>query len=178
MNKDTKIPAQEKWVNLYADQLFGYAIERLADKDLAMDFVQETFLTALEKQEQFKENSKFSTWLTSILKNKIIDFYRKKSNFTDDIEDQYFDEKGMWKTEYQNADHLLKWINEEEKADLTKCIQKLPSSYKSVIKMKYFIQMAGKDICKELNLSSSNYWTMIHRAKLNLKKCLERLSEL
>src|SRR5882757_5826770 len=68
------------WVAAHADYLFGFAITRINDEELAKDLVQETFLAALEKAANFEGKSSERTWLTAILKNKIIDVYRKKSS--------------------------------------------------------------------------------------------------
>jgi len=67
------------WVDLHADYLYDYALKRLNDGDLARDLVQETFLAALEKIRTFKGESTERTWLTAIIKYKVIDIYRKKS---------------------------------------------------------------------------------------------------
>src|ERR1700709_2963861 len=69
-----------RWVELHADYMFNYAITRINDEELAKDLVQETFLAALEKVDKFEGKSSERTWLTAILRNKIIDVYRKKSS--------------------------------------------------------------------------------------------------
>ena len=66
-----------KWVAAHADYLYGYAITRVNDEEQARDLVQETFLAALQRVAQFEGRSSERTWLTSILKNKIVDVYRK-----------------------------------------------------------------------------------------------------
>ncbi|MCB2221872.1 MAG: sigma-70 family RNA polymerase sigma factor [Bacteroidetes bacterium] len=93
-----------KLFNEHSDFLYNYTITRVNDESLAEDLVQETFISALNNYESFKGNSKTSTWLIAILKNKIIDFYRKKvreyhKESLDDLQstDEYFDEKGHWK---------------------------------------------------------------------------------
>ena len=67
-----------RWVEKHADFLYSYAQARINDEDLAKDLVQDTFLAALEKATSFRGNSSERTWLVAILKNKIIDIYRKK----------------------------------------------------------------------------------------------------
>ena len=69
-----------QWVNAHADYLYAYTITRISDEEQAKDLVQETFLAALEKVNNFEGKSSERTWLTAILKNKIIDVYRKKSS--------------------------------------------------------------------------------------------------
>src|ERR1035438_3067859 len=99
------------WVKNYADYLYNYAIRRLNDEELAGDLVQETFLAALEKTEKFEGRSSERTWLIAILKNKVIDVYRKKSSglgnsfektLTDTDQIEFFDRQdGHWKVGYQ-----------------------------------------------------------------------------
>src|SRR6266851_5898098 len=76
----------ERWVELYGDYLFKYALMRLRDAAGAEDAVQETFLAALKGGKSFAGRSAEKTWLVGIMKNKIIDHYRKASreiSFTD-----------------------------------------------------------------------------------------------
>jgi RNA polymerase sigma factor (sigma-70 family) len=69
-----------RWVNNYADHLYTFAVFRVNDEELAQDLVQETFLAALQRVEKFEGRCTEKTWLTAILKNKIIDVYRSKSS--------------------------------------------------------------------------------------------------
>src|SRR5882724_10601070 len=69
-----------QWVELHADYLYVYTIARISDEEQAKDLVQETFLAALERADKFEGKSSERTWLTAILKNKIVDVYRKKSS--------------------------------------------------------------------------------------------------
>src|SRR5580693_110981 len=69
-----------QWVAAHADYLYAYAISRINDEEQAKDLVQEAFLAALQKTGSFEGRSSERTWLTAILKNKIIDAYRKKSS--------------------------------------------------------------------------------------------------
>ncbi len=67
------------WLDLYSDYLFSYALSRVHNKEVAEDMVQDTFLSAIKSKNSFQQKSTERTWLTSILKNKIIDYYKKKS---------------------------------------------------------------------------------------------------
>src|SRR6266850_1290950 len=76
----------ERWVELYGDYLFKYALMRLRDTARAEDAVQETFLAALKGGQGFAGRSAEKSWLVGILKNKIYDYYRKAGReiaFTD-----------------------------------------------------------------------------------------------
>ena len=176
-----------QWVNAHADYLYAFAISRINDEEQARDLVQDTFLAALEKAENFEGNSSERTWLTAILKNKIIDVYRKKSSGLKNIEikvaeeeqEDFFDrDSGHWVFEHgpkefgiEDKDHI---INKEFEQILQKCLQKLPVLWKAVFTMKHIEEEPTDTICAELKVTSSNFWVIIHRAKLNLRACLQK----
>jgi len=54
------------------------------------------------------------------------------------------------------------------------CIDNLPEKYAIVFKMKTIQEMETEDICKELDISSSNLWVIIHRARTQLRACMEQ----
>ena len=101
VEENNKILNPQKWVSNYADLLYGFAFTRVRSKDLAEDLIQDTFISALKSKDNFKGGSSESTWLISILRNKIIDHYRKSStkNEVSMVEDSSFfeDEDGSWK---------------------------------------------------------------------------------
>ena len=66
-----------KWIDNYADYLYNYSISRVSNSDLAKDLVQDTFFAGLKSAKNFQGKASERTWLVSILKRKIIDYYRK-----------------------------------------------------------------------------------------------------
>ena len=178
-------PDPRHWVERYADHLYSYAFARLDQEEEARDLVQETFLSALENVSQFQGKSSERTWLTAILKYKIIDVYRKRNSglrtqrMEEEPEAEFFEEgNGHWKELYsprpmeiEGADPL---VNKELAAILKKCLQKLPALWLSVFTMKHMDDAATDAICKELKVTPSNFWVVIHRAKLNLRACIQR----
>ena len=178
-------PDPRHWVERYADHLYSYAFVRLDHEEQARDLVQETFLAALEKVSEFRGNSSERTWLTAILKYKIIEVYRKRNSglrtqkMEDEPELEFFEkDNGHWKEAYsprpigvEGADPLA---NKELAAILKKCIQKLPALWLSVFTMKHLDDAATETICRELKVTASNFWVIIHRAKLNLRACIQK----
>jgi len=177
----------KQWVNKYADYLYGYAITRINDEETARDLVQETFLAALERADKFEGRSSESTWLTAILKNKIIDVYRKKSSGllkrqevrieTQNPDDLFDVEDGHWKVQHQPQTFGLEAYNpligKEFEYILKQCMQKLPVLWMSVFIMKHMDEETTETICSELKVTPANYWVIIHRAKVNLRACLQ-----
>lgn len=177
----------EKWVDEYADYLYNFALKRLNDEALAQDLVQDTFLSALEKANVFRAESSERSWLTAILKNKIVDTYRKRANAlsgetrigTVEDEPEFFDpELNNWKKEHWPAPFGVEdedaLHNKEFMNVLRKCLVKLPSLWMSVFKLKHLDEEETGFICKKLRITSANYWVIIHRAKVNLRSCLQK----
>lgn len=173
------------WVKNYADYLYIYACTRIDDNELARDLVQETFLAALEGWEKFDRRSSEKTWLTAILKNKIFDAYRKKSNnlqkqtilIDGSDTDEFFEESGHWKEGRYPESFGIEDValeNKEFDGILKSCMKKLPPLWKSVFTMKHIDEESSENICDQLELTSSNFWVISHRAKVSLRDCLQR----
>ena len=175
------------WVLEYSDSLYTRALNRTSSVEIAEDLVQETFIAAFAGFDSFQNKSNVKTWLTSILNNKIIDHYRNKSighQSLDQLEeekafqftDSMFDMNGEWNSTNQNSiwedeKHLLD--DEEFNATMKLCMDDLPVQWRLAISSKYLLEKETSEICQELGISTSNYWQIMHRAKLLLKKCIE-----
>ena len=171
------------WVEEYTEPLYTWAYHKLSNAELAKDFVQDTFLAAAEKMETFKGKSSPKTWLFSILNHKIIDYYRRKVNKPINMENQsfsnYFDENEGWnknnvpkKWQDEDDEHLLD--NDEFNVILSKCLDALPQQWNICVKLKYLTEKKGEEICQELEITPSNFWQIVHRAKLKLRDCIEK----
>ena len=73
----------ERWVDEHGDRLYRYALVRARVPEVAEDLVQETLLAALRSREKFGGCSSERSWLVRILKNKIVDYYRKLGRVVD-----------------------------------------------------------------------------------------------
>ncbi len=149
-------------------------------KEVAEDIVQETFLAAYQSYDNFQNKSHIKTWLFSILKHKIADYYRSKyksnTEVSSGIIEEFFDENQQWKPEYKPTE----WPNEKELSDdpdfakaLKNCFEKLPQKWSSAVQLKYLEDHDTNTICSTLEITSSNFWQIIHRAKLQLRNCLQ-----
>ena len=170
----------ENWVNEYAADLYSWAQYKISDSETAKDLVQDTFLAASRKISSFRGDSSPKTWLFSILNFKIIDFYRDKAKKPVSLESEgfsnFFDEHGEWKKDkrpqsWDDEDgHLLD--NEDFQKVLKLCMDALPEKWNACMNMKYMMEKNGEEICQELEITSANFWQIIHRAKLNLRECI------
>jgi RNA polymerase sigma-70 factor (TIGR02943 family) len=172
-----------EWVENHADYLYAFALSRLNDEELARDLVQDTFFAALKRIDAFEGKSTERTWLTAILKYKIIDCYRKQSSakviFSEKIEEpHFFEEDGHWAESAVPVAFGIESdaaLNQKElNGVLQDCMQKLPALWLSVFTMKHVDEELTETICTELKISASNFWVIIHRAKVNLRACLQK----
>ncbi|MDF1548919.1 MAG: sigma-70 family RNA polymerase sigma factor [Bacteroidales bacterium] len=168
-------------VENYTSELYSWALHKVSDSELAKDLVQDTFFAAAEKLESFKGGSSPKTWLFSILNYKIIDVYRKKVkqpvNMDNHLLSNFFDSDEGWQEARQPKDwheeeqHLLDDIDFQQV--LKKCLDALPEKWNMCVKLKYLSGKNGEEICQELDIAPTNFWQIVHRAKLQLRDCIE-----
>ncbi|MCP9753534.1 sigma-70 family RNA polymerase sigma factor [Ferruginibacter sp. HRS2-29] len=172
----------DAWVDNYSDELYRYALSRVSDKGFAEDIVQDTFLSAWRSRETYAENASEKNWLYAICKNKIIDHFRKVSgnaiHLSSAEEDIYFDESEHWRANASPKNWPVDYHQYIETKEfytvLEGCRKKLKSVQQSVFVMKFMEELEPDHICATLNITSSNYWVLIHRCKLHLRSCLEK----
>ncbi len=168
------------WVKMYTKDLFSYAITKVPQKEIAEDLVQDTFLSAYQSYKTYQGKSNVKTWLFSIINHKIADYYRSKykqdTQVTSDIIDKFFNQNKRWKSEYRP----IYWGDEKELFNdseflkiLKNCFDKLPQRWSAVVQLKFLEEHNSKLICSRLEITTSNFWQIIHRAKLQLRNCLE-----
>lgn len=192
VKKPGNISDPSLWTEKYGDYLFSYAMSRVFQRELSEDLVQETFLSALKSKEKFKGESKEKTWLTSILKNKIIDHYRKAGTSREKMiidknwevggENLPFQQegpfKGHWKKDAapgKSGFNIEEMIERDEfQKILELCISFLPQKWAAAFTLKIIEECESEEICKELEITSSNLWVLLHRARLKIRQCLEK----
>ncbi|HEX9512549.1 MAG TPA: sigma-70 family RNA polymerase sigma factor [Puia sp.] len=185
IEKQTIKANPQKWLELYGDMLYQYALPRVNDKVIAEDLVQDTFLAALKGLDGYKGEASEKNWLFTILKNKIIDHYRKKATGLSVVEmpdlqvfeNVWFDEEGNWVENRKPKDWYAS-DNPTERKEIQKiinwCKDHLKALQQQVFTLKYMEDLDSDEICKVLNISSSNYWVLIHRARLQMRDCVEK----
>jgi len=186
MTPSTPVPAQ--WPDRHGDELYRFALSRVSNPATAEELVQETFLSALDGLAAFRAEASERTWLFVILRRKIIDHYRRQARVThvglDAIGDGGPTEAGFFTPENGHWTGLqapVSWLNadaaleQQELRDiLQRCQQRLPPHQEAVFAMRFVEELSAEEICQELSLTSANYWVIVHRAKLQLRRCLEK----
>ncbi|TWU23787.1 sigma-70 family RNA polymerase sigma factor [Bythopirellula polymerisocia] len=170
-----------EWVDLYGDMLMSYAMARLRRQDLAEDMVQETFLAAWKRRNEFEERSKFSTWLIAILRNKIADHFRASgreaqiSEESEMIPKDLFTKSGKWSrllTPWNAAPDQIA-LNREFWSVFASCLAQMPAHLSHVYRLRELKSAAVQEISEQVEISVANVSVRLHRARLSLRQCLE-----
>jgi RNA polymerase sigma-70 factor (ECF subfamily) len=163
--------------------LLRYASLQLRNADAAEDAVQETLLAALAAEASYEGRASLRTWLTGILKHKIIDAVRRARREAPlepaaegaDEFDALFDERGHWNehpSPWKDPDGALE--QKQFLAALEACLKALPARTSQVFLMREHLGVETAEICKELGLTSTHCWVLLHRARMALRQCLEK----
>jgi RNA polymerase sigma-70 factor (ECF subfamily) len=171
------------------EQHRGYLLRvarlQLRDEALAEDVVQETLLAALSGS-GFSGKSSLRTWLTGILKHKIVDAIRARrreplamaslEEETDlDEFDPLFKDDGSWSAppaEWGDPENAL---SRQQFFDVMQfCLEKLPPNTARVFMMREVMDLTTEEICKELTITANNLWVILYRARMALRMCLEQ----
>lgn len=188
-SQENRLHDPTAWVDHHADYLFGYAMFRLRDKTAAEDVVQETFLAALQAYKRFEGRGSERTWLVGILKHKIFDHFRKLGKNKEIVQTDEFAEEdfepfrntgewaGHWRKDMAPVDWNLDAAALLEKKEfwgvLNRCLSELPPTLARVFVLREIEGLSSPEICELLNITPSNLWVMLHRARLKLRDSIE-----
>ncbi|HEY0847671.1 MAG TPA: sigma-70 family RNA polymerase sigma factor [Noviherbaspirillum sp.] len=164
--------------------LMRFAALQLRNDAQAEDVVQETLVAVLEKPDRFAGQSSLRTYVTGILKHKIIDALRasKRERPIEAEEDQSDADAidALFKPDGHTVDLPRAWGDPDatlEQKDffrvLEVCLERLPAKTARIFMMREWLEMETDEICKELKISTSNAWVMLYRARIQLRECLD-----
>ena len=164
-------------------QLMRFARSQLRNDAWAEDAVSDTLLAALEKPDAFAGGSQLKTWLVGVLKHKVVDQLRRHTREAtlltpedgEDLDESLFDRTGHW------TDRPQDWGSPEAACGqrqffevLEACCDHLPATQGRVFMMREWLELDTEEICKELQITSTNLWVLLHRARLRLRECLQQ----
>ena len=174
-----------KELEVQRSDLLRVARLQLRDAALAEDVVQDTLAAALTAQGGFTGKSTVKTWLTGILKHKIVDAIRRKqrdpiSASTLDEEADLEDFEGLFKDNGAWQQPPADWGDPEQALSRRQffdvmqfCLDKLPPNTARVFMMREVMELSSEEICKELTITANNLWVILYRARMSLRECLE-----
>jgi RNA polymerase sigma-70 factor (ECF subfamily) len=171
------------WLDRYGDYLYRFALTRLRNEGMAEEAVQDTLVSALINVKQFAGRGNERAWLLGILKNKVIDHYRHRKRDplnvdeqTADIAERFFDEQGSWRQEIRPT--IRRPLDSMDRKEfwgmLKKCIAELSDRQADVFTLRTMDEKSAEEICKALEITSSNYWVILHRTRLQLSSCMKK----
>jgi RNA polymerase sigma-70 factor, ECF subfamily len=164
--------------------LVRFAVLQLRNETMAEDVVQDALIAVLEKPERFAGQSSLRTYVTGILKHKIVDAMRaSKREFRIDAGEGESDADiidALFKPDGHTVDMPRRWGDPGatlEQKDffrvLELCLDKLPARTARIFMMREWLELDTHEICKELGISTSNAWVMLYRARVQLRECLD-----
>ncbi len=163
--------------------LLRFAVLQIRDRDVAEDLVQDTLVAALSASNGFAGDSSLRTWLTGILRHKIIDHLRKagreqsldaltEASGAEDIDAMFHDGRYVQRpADWGDPERLLS--ERQFMKALERCVEGLPPVTSQAFLMREVMGLETEEICKELGVSSTNCWVLLHRARMRLRACLE-----
>jgi len=174
-------PAQS--LETHRKYLHRYALFHLRDPALAEDAVQETLIAALAQRDRFQGRSQLRTWLTGILKHKVVDLIRSRDRElpqdrsaleeTGESVERAFNAKGHWiepPADWRSPDTALEarqfWRVYEE------CCRRMSRRDALVYSMREVMGLSSEEICKKLELTTTNLHVILFRARMRLRSCM------
>ena len=178
----SKAALSSDWVDAHADYLFNFAIGQVRDTNVAEDLVQETFLAAVKACETFSGQSSERTWLVGILRHKICDHLRKtcreravRHDPTPSNDAEAWEETVLWMHDVAAESQLPSRRIElaEFRQNLELALGKLPPLIAQVFQLYEMEERPNREVCAQMNISESNLWVMLHRARKQLRVHLD-----
>jgi RNA polymerase sigma-70 factor (ECF subfamily) len=177
-----------------ATRLYAHAYQRLGHHQNAQDIVQETLITAWRKRESFDGRSTLSTWLTGIMKFKILDHLRSSrrtptsrqaeptaetENWGTDPLDQLFDRRGSWKMDpnygmellaeapdaHSNRSEVLAWVR--------RCLERLPERLRLLFSLREMDDLPVPEAAAAAGVTPGSAAVLLTRARHQLRACLQ-----
>ena len=180
-NSECKPALSSDWVDAHADYLFNFALGQVRDSGVAEDLVQETFLAAVRARETFSGQSSERTWLVGILRHKIYDHLRKtcreravRHDPTPANDPECWEESMLWLHDVAVESQLPSRRIElaEFRQNLELALGKLPPRIAQVFQLYEIEERPNHEVCAYMDISESNLWVMLHRARKQLREQL------
>ncbi len=168
------------WLQKYGDYLYRYALLRVRNEAVAEDLVQDTFVSALQGYSNFAGKSSIKTWLTGILKHKVLDHFRKDfremaTEINDELRDELFDERGHWQVDLADWDAPDSQLDKQQFYQaLQHCLDRLPKDAAQLLVLKTMDNLSADECCSLFGYRSTNHlWVSLSRIRSRLRQCMD-----
>lgn len=172
----------DTWVDRHGPYLYRYALSRVRRQDVAEELVQDALLAAWRGRRSFDGRSSERTWLTAILKRKVIDWLRasvKRRGLEGVGHDVWataqFTRRGKWRTDPALVAEGVPTdgpTRNEFWHEFQACLDALPLRLRDIFVLRYLEEESSEDVCARAGITAGNLWVMLHRARLRLAACL------
>lgn len=178
MKSEVKSINPDNWMDLYSEYLKAYARKHVSNDSIIEDLVQEAILAALQSRKNYRGEASERTWLTSILRNKIIDHYRRENTYYRKMERSHVrivDREGIYRLDQMtksDASHLADYrLNVRELFEvLNEAVRGMSHMESSIYQLKIVQDCTTQEICKKMNISRESCWVTTHRVRKKLSQ--------
>lgn len=167
-------------------RLIRHARYVLRDDGLAEDLVQDTLMAVVQQHANRRGESSLLTWATAILKHKVADWYRSPArrrvvyvNADDENGEDAID--ALYTVDGAYVEPIPAWQQPDSRTEqrqmmgvLERCLSCLPRQTGRVFMMREWLGFETTEICQRLGVSAENCRTILHRARMALRECMQR----
>ncbi len=160
----------------YKDKLYAYIAFYTKNNDITDDLFQETFVKAIInlRKGKYNEKGKFYAWLTRIAHNLLIDQIRNEVSENlcyHQNEEKYINSlSNLWVINRENE-----IVKEQTLHDVKLLIEKLPSTQREVVLMRYYQELSFKEIAEAKGISINTALGRMHYALQNMKAMAKKM---
>lgn len=148
-------------VTRYQREIINFHFRFVGNRFDAEDLAQETFIKAYKKLDTLKNPEKTKSWLYSIARNTVIDFFRKNKNREISLDNTFLENiVQTTAVDYQNY-----VADREVSKELERFIDKLVKEDRAIIKLLYYEGFSYKEIVKLLNINENTLKSRLYRAR-------------
>ena len=175
----TQINPPETWLDLYGEYLYRYAMSRLRDPEQAADCLQDTMLAGIKNLKSFDGRIDVKFWLRGIMRNKIIDRFRKAKR---EAQVDLGDDEGVLESAMFKYSGIGSLFPEEWKFDPRKnfdrgefwevfneCVDELKDPVRQAFVLRMLEDMETEEVCKVMQIEANYLWVLLHRARKQLR---------
>jgi len=181
-NENRGTPDPATWVDRYGNDLYRYAYARLRDVHATEEAVQDTLLAGVQHIQQLRDLRKEKSWLLSILSRKIVDLIRRRNRqkrldamvHNDPLVEQFLDTFGAVDVSLVpiKLDPSTLAQHNELRSIIVECLKVLPQKQADAFTLRELEELGAEEICETLQISKSNLWVLLHRARIRIAECL------
>lgn len=161
-------------INRYQSKIYGFIYSKIADRDIADDIFQDTFIKVIKtlKSNSYNEEGKFLSWVMRISHNLIVDYYRREKRMPVLRETEEF---SMFSIISDNNDNIEEqMIAHLIENDLKKIVEQLPEDQREVLFMRIYQDLSFNEIAELTGVSINTALGRMRYAIINLRRIIEK----